>query len=180
MRSLSLHTQAGLGILTHTSVYTAYTQIQVKVRLHIVAVQPPKIPILQPGHTPSHPFDHRSEQGVVTRADPKDFARTERKKCPEYRGIFFWLHPLSSPLIVGADGKADVVISGFEITWGFLGCRVDVRENRKQSWLRLLLASGRPATEAVEVKVKEKRIREQGPQVLSEGAHRTPSSARDH
>lgn len=72
-----------------------------------------------------------------------------------------------------------MVISGFEITWGFLGCRVDVRENRKQSWL-LLLASGGLATEEAEVKVKERQIRERRPQVLREGAHRTPSSTRDH
>lgn len=71
------------------------------------------------------------------------------------------------------------MIPGVEITWGFLGCRVDRRENREQGsgcccgWPR--------ATEAVEVKVKEKRIQEENrrPQVLSK-EQRAPCSARDH
>lgn len=67
----TLHTQAWLRTPT-PHMNTPHTLIQLKVKLHTVALQLPETVIPQPGHTPSRPWSQGSEQRDVTWADQQD------------------------------------------------------------------------------------------------------------
>lgn len=78
-------------------------------KLHTVAFQLPETAIPQPGHTPSHPWGHGSEQRVVTWADQQDFTWTYKNEGSGVLQICL-LTPTPLPPCHRADGETKPVL----------------------------------------------------------------------